>query len=166
MYLRTDACTYIRVYGCVCVETRECVSRCIRATDTKVRYCVAYTDLYHACSLALFVLCMCICDVCVHSYIHMHLYIYIFCICARVCGGSACATRRNTLRTRTSKQTQSNQFVRLIDFPSHERRCAVCVWERAACAARPEYIERQCNAPYKSNPKLSFDYQANSRDRL
>lgn len=45
---------------------------------------------------------------------------------ARVCNGSACATRRNTLRTRTSKQTQSNQFARLIDFPSHDRRCAVC----------------------------------------
>lgn len=83
------------------------------------------------------------------------------CIYARVCNGSVCARRRNTLRTRTSKQTQSNQFARLIDFPSHDRRCA-------ACAARPKYthIERQCDAPYKSNPKLSFDYQANSRGRL
>lgn len=40
---------------------------------------------------------------------------------------SVCAMTRNTLRTRTSKQTQSNQFARLIDFPSHGRCTAHCM---------------------------------------
>lgn len=84
--------------------------------------------------------------------------------------GSVCATTRNTLRTRTSKQTQSNQFARLIDFPSHGRCSARAlrarVTARRGAARSGPNIERQCNAPYKSNPKLSFDYQANSRGRL
>jgi len=33
-----------------------------------------------------------------------------------------CVATRNTLRTRAGKQTQSNQFARLIDFPSHAER--------------------------------------------
>lgn len=125
---------YIETHVCIAARSAR-VPRCISRTKAPLhRHVVCVAALYTRVYE------------CVYTYMH----------------GSACATTRNTLRTRTSKQTQSNQFARLIDFPSHGR-CRA----RASCAARlGPNIERQCNAPYKSNPKLSFDYQANSRGRL
>lgn len=152
--IRVDAHAYTRVRLDVCrARVCGCVSRRIDASGLRTQKPdIASRIQSYVTHVAL--------RVCIRSLRIYDTCVYR-CICIYACNGSVCARRRNTLRTRTSKQTQSNQFARLIDFPSHDRRCA-------ACAARPKYthIERQCDAPYKSNPKLSFDYQANSRGRL
>lgn len=98
----------------VCAETRVCIvaARCVRVpwciscghkSLVAPRYSI-YTAIYT---------CVFLVNVCVHIY----------------SSGSVCATTRNTLRTRTSKQTQSNQFARLIDFPSHGQ-CRARIAER------------------------------------
>jgi len=50
---------------------------------------------------------------------------------------------RNTLRTRAGKQTQSNQFARLIDFPSHARCTARVTARRSAAPENERERERE-----------------------
>jgi len=127
-----DMCTYA-----VCVRAcgRAGVHACMRASVRISRWLCAGT---HMCALHTYARVL-RCISCGHkSLVVSRFYIPVYmhmCIrpreymCVHIYTAEAsCATTRNTLRTRTSKQTQSNQFARLIDFPSHGRcRAAHCV---------------------------------------
>lgn len=76
--MHSRRCTRIHACGWMCVE-HVCadvflVHRCIGATDTKARHCVAYIELRHACSFTrvyMFVLCVYMTRVYIDAYVYM-----------------------------------------------------------------------------------------------